>query len=300
MSSLRLSAVLLGLLALSTMPAAAENQAATVKIGMLANMFRDIKPSLLGTLTKPFHSIVRSQTGMTSDLVLVPTGDELSKQLESKKIHFGVYHGFEYAWLCDKYPDIVPLMIAAPQRRPMRVYVVVHASNPATTLAELKGKNFAIPLGTKEHGRLFLERSCQAVGGTTDQFFSKVVTPASQEDAMHEVADGKDVHAAIVELSGLDSFASRFPIRNRKVKILATSEPFPPSVVCYYKGRVDDDMIRRFRDGMSTAHNSVIGKQLLGFWNMSGFEPIPADYAASLATISKIYPPPTDDSKSSK
>ena len=43
---------------------------------------------------------------------------------------------------------------------------------------------------------------------------------------------------------------------------------------------------------MSTAHTTVMGRQLLSLWSMAGFQPIPADYENHLAESLKNFPPP--------
>src|SRR6478672_2454141 len=121
-------------LALLASPTVALEPAAPppVRIGMLNSMFKDVKPAMFNALAKPFYSLVETQTGLKSELQLVPSADELRVQLDAGKIQFGVFHGFEFAWMKLKQPALQPLMLAAPQHRPLRVYLVVHSSSPAT------------------------------------------------------------------------------------------------------------------------------------------------------------------------
>ncbi len=67
---------------------------------------------------------------------------------------------------------------------------------------------------------------------------------------------------------------------------------FPPSVVAYREGSLDADVVRRFRDGMSRAHTTPLGRQLLSLWLMNRFESIPSDYPKTLSDIAAAYPPP--------
>src|SRR5205823_12106059 len=108
--------------ALEPSPETAPN---SIRIGMPAAMFRDIKPAMFAALSKPFYALVESQTGMKSDLVLVSSPDDMRQQLNNGQLQFGVFHGFEFAWMKQKDPTLKPLMIAAPTHRPLKAYVVV-------------------------------------------------------------------------------------------------------------------------------------------------------------------------------
>ncbi len=279
-------------LALLAAPTRAHEPSAVVRIGMLNSMFKDVKPAMFNALAKPFYSMVESQTGLKSELLLVPTPDEMRQQLDAGKLQFGVFHGYEFAWMRLKQPALQPLMIAAPQHLPLQAFIVVHTSSAAKGLADLKGKTVAVPHGSREFALLFLERLAEQAGGPPESYFGKITTPKTAEDAIHDVADNKDVQAAVVDTAGLDCFKSRNPGRYKRIKILTASEPFPESVVAYRPGMVDEGTIRRFREGMSQAHTTPLGRQLLSLWALTGFQPIPATYPQQLDAIIKSYPPP--------
>jgi ABC-type phosphate/phosphonate transport system substrate-binding protein len=263
-----------------------------VRIGMLNSMFKDVKPAMFNALAKPFYSLVESQTGLKSELLLVPTPDDMRQQLDAGKLQFGVFHGFEYAWMRLKQPALQPLMIAAPQHRPLRAYVVVHTTSTATGLADLKGQALAVPKGNREHARLFLARSCEALGTPPEAFFGQMTVAKTAEDALHDVADAETVQAAVVDVAGLQCFKERNPGRFKRLKVLVTSEVFPESVVVFREGGLDGDVVRRFRDGMAAANTTPLGRQLLSLWTMTGFEPIPPGYQQALEGILRTYPPP--------
>src|SRR5207249_3636743 len=60
-------------------PTRPEPPAAPVRIGMLASMFRHAKPGMFDVQAKPFRLLVEAQTGLKSELLLVPTADELRR-----------------------------------------------------------------------------------------------------------------------------------------------------------------------------------------------------------------------------
>jgi ABC-type phosphate/phosphonate transport system substrate-binding protein len=259
-------------------------------------MFRDVKPAMFAALTKPFYSLVETQTGLKSELVLVGNPDDMRQQLANGQLHFGVFHGFEFAWMKQKDPQLKPLMVAAPTHRPIKAYLVVAASNPVKSVCELRGKTLALATGTKEHSRVFIDRRCQAEGARPSEFFGSIVQPVNGETALHDVCDDK-VQAAVVDGTAMQCFADRFPGRAKKLRVLAESQAFPLSVVAIRDGAIEPQVLARFTNGMSKANTTPMGRQLMGLMQMTGFEPVPADYDQQLAEIAKAFPPPADAPK---
>jgi ABC-type phosphate/phosphonate transport system substrate-binding protein len=293
----RLAAFLLPVaagLAFQARPTAAAEPAVPVRIGMPASMFRDVKPIVFAALARPFYSLVEAQTGLKSELLLIQTPDEMREQLDAGKLQFGVFHGFEFAWMKQKCPTLEALMVAAPQHRPLKALVVVNADSPARSLADLKGKAVALPQGTREYVRLFLTRTCQAAGQSPDAYFAQVTTPVNSDTALHDVVDGKGVQAAVVDGGMLQTYTASYCGRAKRLRVLVASENFPESVVVIRPGLINEDTVRRFRQGMSTAHLTPLGRQLLALWAMAGFQSLPPNYQQQLAECAKAYPPPAE------
>jgi ABC-type phosphate/phosphonate transport system substrate-binding protein len=267
--------------------------AAPVRIGMLASMFRHAKPEVFNVQSKPFRLLVDAQTGLKSELLLELTADQLRRKIEAGTIQLGLFHGFEFAWMRLKQPALRPLMIVTPEHA-IQAFLVVSSSSPATGLADLRGKTLALPTGARAHCQLYLRRSCEALGRPPEAFFAKIITPKTAEDALHDVADNGAVNATVVDESAMQCFTDRHPGRAKRIKVIASSELFPPSVVAYREGALDADLMRRFRDGMSHAHTTLLGRQLLSLWLMTRFEPVPADYPKALTKIADAYPPPRE------
>jgi ABC-type phosphate/phosphonate transport system substrate-binding protein len=265
-------------------------------MGMLATMFRSGKPAAFAAFKGPFSSVVHVQTGLDSNLELIPTLDEMRQQLSDGKLQFGLCHGFEFAWMKQKDPSLRPLMVAAPAQRPLKGYVVVASTNPAMSLNDLRGKKIALPKGIHETARLFAARQCHCEAGVRSDLFEEVTIPANAETALHEVYDDK-VQATIVDKTGLQCFADRFPARFQRVRILEESEPFPMSVVVVRDGAVDDAVLRQFQNGMGKAHTTIVGRQLTALMHSAGFEPVPPDYGRQADEIAKRYPASNETSK---
>jgi ABC-type phosphate/phosphonate transport system substrate-binding protein len=267
-----------------------------IRIGMPQAMFRDIKPAMFAALSKPFYSLVEAQTGMKSELALVPSPDDMRQQLNTGQLQFGVFHGFEFAWMKEKDPTLKPIMIAAPAHRPLKAYVVVADNSPARGMNDLRGKRLALANGTREHARIFVDRRCQKEGAPPSKFFDAVTNPNNAETALHEVYDNK-VQAAIVDGAALQCFAERYPARAKKLRTVAESQSFPLSVVAIKENSMPSAMLAKFHDGMVNANKNATGRNLMGIMQMTGFEQVPNDYQQQLVEVMKLYPPPGDSPK---
>jgi ABC-type phosphate/phosphonate transport system substrate-binding protein len=263
-----------------------------VRIGLIGTLFRDMPQSTVMAVMQPFGALMESQTGVSGELVPAGDSDNLGQQIADDKIQLGVFHGIEYAWAKAKHPELRPLVIAINKMQHLQSFVVVRDDSNLRRTADLRGKVLALPRGSREHCYLFLEKLCKDAKQGIQGYFSKITNPTSVEDAMDDVVDG-NVQAAVVDNVSIDCFKRRKPGRFAKLRVLASSETFPPAVVAYRPGSLDDATLQRFRDGLMNSSNTVLGKQLLTLWKLTGFEPVPSDFDQLVTDIAKAYPPPS-------
>jgi phosphonate transport system substrate-binding protein len=268
-----------------------EAKTATVHIGLTGSLFRDTPEVLMQAMTRPFKSLMESQTGLSGELVPGVKSDELSQRLKDDKLQLAVFQGFEFAWARQKYPELKPLMIAVNQQKDLYAHVLVRDDSGTAKLADLKGKTIAVPRRTREHCHLFLDRRCEALGKPTKDFFGKVVTPLTGEEAVDAVVNGR-ADAALADGCFLDWYEKHKPGRFAHLKALVKSEVFPATVVVYYADAIDEVTLRRFREGMLSAKNNPRGVELMTLCQMTSFEPVPDDYDKVCKEIAKAYPPP--------
>jgi ABC-type phosphate/phosphonate transport system substrate-binding protein len=289
--------VLLAVGPLATFAAAGEQPARMnpVRIGLIGTLFRDMPQATVMAVMQPFGALMESQTGVSGELVPAGEADNLAQQIVDDKIQLGVFHGIEFAWAKTKHPELRALVIAINKVRHLQAYVVVRADSKTKTFADVGGKAMALPRGSREHCYLFLAHLCNDSRQGVQGFFSAVTTPTNMEDALDDVVDGS-VQAAVVDDVSLDCFKRRKPGRFAKLRVLASSETFPPAVVAYRPGSLDDVTLQRFRDGLMNSSNTVLGRQLLTLWKLTAFEAVPSDYDQLLREIVKVYPPPTSAS----
>jgi len=261
------------------------------RVGVVSSLFRDIPEPMIPGMLRPMRSLLETQTGMSGNLVPVKNWDQLGEQIDSEKVHLGVFHGFEFAWAKQKYPDLKPLVVSVGKKGVQNACIVVSADSKTTDLAALKGTTFALPLRTREHCRLFLERYCQRCECTLQKYFGQVTRPFSAEEGLVAVLEGR-VRAVLVDGALLEWYRQRRPEMFARLKVVEKSEPFPPAVFACRPGTLDDATIRRFVDGMLTAHENESNQEIMAHIQITRFEKVPADYEKALAAIAKTYPPP--------
>ena len=207
-----------------------------IRIGMPAAMFREIKPAMFAALSKPFYSLVEAQTGMKSELVLIPSPDDMRQQLNTGQLQFGVFHGFEFAWMKQKDPTLKPHHDRRAGPPPAQGLRRRSREQPGEGNERPQGQTPGLAHGTREHARIFVDRRCQNEGAPPSKFFDAITDPNNAETALHEVYDNK-VQAAIVDGAALQCFAERYPARAKKLRTVAESQPFPLSVVAVKEAR---------------------------------------------------------------
>ncbi len=262
-----------------------------VRIGLVGSLFRNMPEPVMKMLMAPFRSLLEMQTGMTGELVAGGDAASLGRQLKEERVHFGVFHGFEFAWARLKNPDLKPLVLCVNGNGKLRAELVVRRAEGVSAVGELRGQSVALPRFSREHCRLFLERRCTAPGCEPANFFKRVTSPEDAEEALDDVVDGRCT-AAVVDTLALDTYRKFKPGCAARLRTLLESEWFPPAVVAYQPGILQEELLDRFRDGMLAANSTDRGKRLLELCRITAFRPIPEDYNRMLDAIAKVYPPP--------
>src|SRR5262249_48740774 len=202
----------------------------------------------------------------------------------------GVFQGSEFAWAQEQQPKLKPLALAVNVYRYPTAHVVTRKEDPTKDFAGLQGHSLAIPSAGAGFLRLSVQRQCQASGKKLEEFFSKVTAPDNVEDALDDAVDGV-VQAVAVDRAALEAFKRRKPARFNRLKEVARSQPFPPTVIAYYEGALDTATLDRFREGLLNAKNKEKGQTLLTLFRLTGFEEVPGDFDRVLAETRKGHPP---------
>jgi ABC-type phosphate/phosphonate transport system substrate-binding protein len=263
--------------------------AGTIRLGVLTGMFRDVPPDLIQAASSPFRDLFKRETGLNGEVEVVEDCEILAAKMKDKKIHFGVFHGFEYAWVKDRYPELSPLVVSVPNGRKVQACLVVNVASKAESPSDLKGACVTVPVGSKAHCHLFIDRLQESLpSGTCCPAGPRELGP---EEALDAVAANK-CPAVLVDIASLTAYQNNKPGAAGQLKVLARSELFPPAVLLYCKGAVDPTVLAKVRSGLLKVNENPQGKAFLMLWRLKGFEDPPADYNADLERIRKAYPPP--------
>jgi ABC-type phosphate/phosphonate transport system substrate-binding protein len=253
------------------------------------SLFRDTPKTMIQIVAQPLKALMETQTGMSGHLEASAEAQALGKQLQDNQIDLGVFHGFEFAWVREKYPELQALLIVSnPQR--FQAHLVVAQDSKWTSCDDLKGKTLALPKRSREHLHLFLERRCACGCKEAKNFFGKIKRPADAEDALDDVAEGL-TDAALIDYPQLEAYRKSKPDNYAKLRTLLRSETFPTGVIAYRVGGLHEVVVERIRAGLISANQTTQGRELLGLCRMVGFELAPADFNQTLAAIAKLYPP---------
>lgn len=269
-------------------PAPQPDTPAGLRLGVLKGMFRDVPPVVIQAAADPFRTLFKKQTGLDGSVEVFDDHDTLAAKMKDKKIDFGVFHGFEFAWIRECYPQLQGLVVTLPRTKP-QACLVVHVNSKVDEPARLKGECVAIPTGTKAHCHMFLNhiRSQVPAGNCCPTKKDEGWT----DDVLDAVA-AETATAALVDVGALAAYQDQKPGVAGQLRVLCKSEPFPPTVVVYRKDTLDAAVVAKIRDGLVGAKNTSEGRAFMMLWKLKGFEDVSAAYETHLEQTLKAYPPP--------
>lgn len=260
-----------------------------LKIGLVKTMFHNVTIPQFQVMAATFQTVMETQTGFKGQLVPGGSPDEIRQQLADGSIHLGVLHGIEFGWMKQKQPELEPMMLNHLDPDLMRAVVVVGKDHAAKSLSDCRGQKLALLRITREDTRLYLARLCQQNDSSVSEMFPEYAMPDSVEGTLDELVDGR-LNVVVLELAGLKMYQRRKPGRAANLRVLQQSERFPSSVIAFRKDKIDATTIKSFRDGMSTAHTSILGGHLMSLMKVRKFEVPTEEYAKQLTDALKLYP----------
>ncbi|MCX7665167.1 MAG: phosphate/phosphite/phosphonate ABC transporter substrate-binding protein [Gemmataceae bacterium] len=262
----------------------------SIAIGIPRSIFRDIPPALLSFANQPFLDLMKAQTGYKGSVKNDPEAMTLAKELAEGKLDLVVFLGHEFAWAKEKYPDLTPLVVATPRPKELRAYVLVRQDSKITQFPELKGQKIALPKTSRDLAKLYFEKKL-AENDISTASFGEIVKADTVENALHMVVDG-EADATFVDHASWNYYQKLHPGRSSSLKELSKSDPFPPTVIAYKKGSLDEATLKKLRDGLLTSHENKKGQILMQTIKLEKFDPVPEKYTDMIKECLKQYPTP--------
>lgn len=288
----RAPALLLGL-ALAAWPSLSAGKQAQpeLRVGICDSLLAGIPAPLAPAMTQPLASLIESQTGFVGHCESGGDALELSAKVADGRMHLGIFTGVEFAWAKARRPELRALMLVINRDDHLQALTIVSKDSPASNFADLRQATAVMARRSRLHCLLYLDRRCRGCGCEPSGFFSRLQHLADTEDAIDDVVDGRAT-TAVVDKTCFESYLRRKPARAARVRVLDRSEVFPAGAVAYRPGVLDDETLRRLREGMIGARRTAFGRQLLTLWKMTAFEAVPHHYADMIGDILLHYPPP--------
>jgi len=266
----------------------ATEPAAELKMGLPQTMFKEVSPALVKLAAKLFADTIQEKSDVKVSVEVVADYKTLAEMLQSGKIDLGVFHGFEYAWVKD-IPGLVPLVATIPNCGKVQACLVVNIKSQAKEPKDLKGACVLIPDGSKGHCFMYLDHLRSTIpAGDCSPAKSAGLTP---ERACGEVATGR-AEVVLIDAGALIALENNFPGCYKQLKVLAQSAELPSAVVVYRKAALDAPTAKRIRGGLIDCVKTPIGRSLLLFWQLKGFEDVSPAYLERVDRSLKAYPPP--------
>lgn len=281
---------IVGAVLLALAPAAPAGEPVVHKVGIPRSAFRHLPPALVAVAGEPFEALMKSQTGLDGEVVIHDDALKMAGLMDAGELRLGVFLGHEFAWAKEKYPALEPLVVTVPRPREVQAFLLVRWDCKATTPADLKGSKLVVARHLRDHARLFLERkkAADVAGG-----FDATENVDTVHDAVHKVI-GEEADVTVADGASWNYFQKLYPGASQNLKVLARSEVFPPTVVTYKKGTLDDATAKALRTGLLTAHQASKGARLLNLIKIDRFEEVPAGYDDMLRSCRKAYPAPAE------
>jgi ABC-type phosphate/phosphonate transport system substrate-binding protein len=284
--TLRINAIWLALFTvlLGTLAAPAQE----ISIGIVPSLMNDLSAGQQKFIRGEFPILVKEFTGLDGKLTEDKSFEEVAKKTLAGEHQFAVFQGVEFAWITAKHTGLKPLLTAIYRMPRHQAVLVAKKGSPVKSAADLKGKSLGWFKAGKAHVVLYTEK---LAGGDPTKYFGKMVAPTNPEATLDDVLLGK-VDGAVVDEASLEVYKEVNPGRYNRLQIVSKSVEFPPSVVAYAQGKVNDQMLTQFKNGMLKANDSPRGRDVMSSFRITAFQPVPAEYDTWLAEIRKEYPAP--------
>jgi len=268
---------------------------ATVCVGLTRGLALDF-PGATSGRSDPGSSaavrrLVEERTGIAARFTGALDQEHLGRMLIDGDVQLGLFHGVEFAWAKQKYPDLKPLLVLVNETPFLRACLLVRRDSGITDFADLKGKSCALPATSRQHCRLFLEARCRQLGAEPKAFFSRLDAPANVGDAIEEVVEGA-VQAVVVEEKAAECFRRLKPGRFARLEIVQRSEVSPAAVLAYADGRLDGATRQYVRDSLLRAAHHPRSRAFLLVCRLTGLEDVPEGYDQVVRDIAAAYQPP--------
>jgi ABC-type phosphate/phosphonate transport system substrate-binding protein len=259
------------------------------RIGIAKSVTRDVPQDLLSFAGDPLQDLMKIQTGLNGAVTLDHEWSEIARDLNDGELELGVLQGHEFAWAKQKYPDLQVLVCSVERPKPVMAYLLVRYDCKAGSVADLKDGKLVLATTLKDYARLFLAKTqADEMGRST---FRSTATVDTVHEAIQKVIAGEN-DLTVTDHAAWNYFQKLYPGASKNLKVMAKSEEFPPAVLVYKKGGLDEIALKKLRNGLVTAHETAKGSRMMGMVRIEKFVAVPEGFEETVAACLKAYPTP--------
>ncbi|MEI6207541.1 MAG: PhnD/SsuA/transferrin family substrate-binding protein [Desulfuromonadales bacterium] len=273
----------------SVCPAADKGDEApkSFRTGFMQNVFYNTDPRDAKAVLEVHSREISRIMGLplTPKVVMFSEMDSMAKALRKGELELAAIPSVEYLRIRKTIP-LIPSFVGTNSNGQGITYVVITRKDSGIrSFSDLKGKSILIPAVAKyESSQIWLEVLLMKTDkGGRETFFSQVKESPKISNAIMGVFF-KQVDAAIVTRSGLNTSRELNPQLDVQLTVLAESPNLSDAVVCLIPGTSE-----RFRNQIYNAmlqlNDTKSGRQIYTIFQTNGITPFKAEYLEGLENL---------------
>jgi len=234
----------------------------------------------------PFLNYLSDQTGLAFSLRFTENYEDTADNLGRGLVQFAAMGPVNYINAKRKYGAGCLVTGLNKDFKPeYRAVIFTKIDSPVNSLDELRGKNFAFGDRYSTQGHIIPRKMLDDVGITLQRLRGHVFT-GSHVNTARAVLNGN------YEAGAIQDTLARQLASEGKIKILATSKPYPSSLICYVK-TVEPSVLAAMKTALLKMDPAGIHRDLLGGWDRTempnGFQEFHEDSLAELEDLVDRY-----------
>jgi phosphonate transport system substrate-binding protein len=257
------------------------------RTGFMQNVFFNTDPRDAKAVLEVHSREISRLMGLplTPKVVMFPEIDSMATALRKGELELAAIPSVEYLRIRKTIP-LIPSFVGTNSNGQGITYVVITRKDSGIrSFSELKGKSLLIPAVAKyESSQIWLEVLLMKTGkGGRDTFFSQVKESLKISNAIMGVFF-RQVDAAIVTRTGLNTSSELNPQLDAQLTILAESPNLSDAVVCLIPG-TSEKFRNKIYNAMLQLNETKSGRQIYTIFQFNGITPFKAEYLEGLENL---------------
>jgi len=240
-------------------------------LGFMNDVFSDVNVADALAATKVWATELKRKKGFEgpAEAVVYTELNDALEALNTKRVDMLVLVSWQYLQLINQ-ADIEPHFVTGRgENIAEETILLVHRNSGIESLEDLKGKKLLILNNIRAAlGRMWLETCLMEKGiSDLDSYFSKIAGTQKSSKTVLPVFFGQS-DACLIHRSGFDTMSELNPQLKRDLKIIDSSPPILPSILCVRRD-YHEPMKSALIDAMAHLHDEPRGLQILTLFKVN-------------------------------